>query len=353
MANFETADLSLHQAKITQAAQSGELRFRDPAVMRVLRRSTELMIPSHNAIKNAGKRTDTEINYVKRTKRALGTGGEIHNHTGAKGDSAIIIPAWNKYDDKFTYSIKQANDSLYSLDEQVTSELFNLLVNFSEGYEDIAVAFLHNNRSGVNAYNRQGAFNATNDVFEITEDLTSITSTGYRAMQIAKSAMGANNWDEMNNVILCDSVAFDKFETMAAQGAANKTNLSFQFGGNEYVKSYQLDALAVALGYASGYWLMMNQGTYAALDWIPEQNRNGVSTKVNQYGTLIHPETGLLLATHQYEERADTTASNGDVQDVKIEVQAFNYLSLNLAPLSTVNETPVQAFGFVAPVIAE
>ena len=347
MANFLTANLVKYQAKITQMFQAGELRFRNPAVFNFMRRSTEIMIPSHNDIKNAAKRTTGEINYFNRTSRSLGTGGEIYNHTGAKGDSSVLVPAWSAKDDKFYYSLKQANESVFSLDDQVMSEMINMNINFAEGLESFAASYLHTNRSGVNTATRQGTFNAINDVFEITENDTNIKSTGFRAIQISKSTMEVNKWTGTPFTFICDTLAFDKFEALAAQGAGNSDNLQFQYSGVEFIKSVEMDALAVALGYTDGYWIAAPTGMISMLDWIPVQNRQGIITKVNKYGTIIHPTTGLLLGTHEYEARADESGNNSENQDVKFENQTFIYLSPNHAPLTTSDETPLQAFAFV------
>lgn len=348
MANWTAADLVKYQARITQQMQAGELRFRDPAVFNVFRRNTELMLPSHNEIKNAAKRTTGEVNYVARQSRALGTGGEIYNHSGVKGDSAILVPSWTPYDDKFAYSIKQANSSLYSLDEEIMAEMRNLNINFVEGMESAAATYVHSNRSGVNAYARQGTFNPTNDVFEITEDVTNERGTGYRAIQIAKSAMDVNKWSGPMTAF-CDTVMFDKMQFLAAQGSSNDTNTAFQYSDVEFVKSPELDALAVALTYTDGYMVMAPQGVLSVLDWIPMQNRQGVVTKENIYGTLTHPNLGIQLGTHSYEQRADETPNGGENQDVRTEVQMFSYISFNHAPLTAADETPLQAFAFVAP----
>jgi hypothetical protein len=348
MANWTAADLVKYQAKITQQMQAGELRFRDPAVFNVFRRNTELMLPSHNEIKNAAKRTTGEVNYVGRKSRSLGTGGEIYNHSGTKGESAVLVPSWTAYDDKFAYSLKQANSSLYSLDEEIMAEMTNLNLNFIEGLESAGASFVHNNRSGVNVYGRQGTFNATNDVFEITEDVTNERGTGYRAIQIAKSAMDVNKWSGPMTAF-CDTVMYDKMQYLAAQGSQNANNTAFQYSDVEFVKSPELDALAVALTYTDGYMVMAPQGTLSVLDWIPVQNRQGVVTQQNVYGSLIHPTLGIALATHSYEQRADESSLGGENQDVRTEVQMFSYLSFNHAPLTTAEETPLQAFGFVAP----
>jgi hypothetical protein len=352
MAKFESANLVKYQAKITQMFQAGELRFRDPAVFNFMRRSTELMIPSHNEIKNAAKRDTGEVNYFARTSRSLGTGGETYNHTGAKGDSNILVPSWSALDDKFYYSLKQANGSVWSLDDEIMSEMTNVFINLAEGFESTAATYIHNNRSGVNVYNRQGTFNGTNDVFEIPADTTNILSTGYRAVQIMKSAMDANKYRGMALTAICDTVMYDKLEALANQGSGNQNNLSFQYSGVEFIKSVEMDALATALGYTDGYCVIVPMGMVSTLDWIPVQNRQGIVTSVNKYGTIIDPNTGLSLATHSYEARANESANNSENQDVKVENQIFTYLSFNHAPLTTADETPLQAFAFVPSVVA-
>jgi len=352
MANFASANLVKYQAKITQMFQAGELRFRDPVVFNFMRRQTEIMIPSHTAIKNAAKRTTGEINFFNRTSRALGNGGEIYNHTGSKGDSSVLVPSWTAYDDKMYYSLKQANNSTFDLSDEIMAEMINLNANFAEGFEGVAATYLHTNRSGVNVYASQGSFNGANDVFEITEDDTNVKATGFRAIQITKSAMGANKWRGMSFTFVCDSVAFDKFETMANQGSGNQNNLAFQYSGVEFLKSFEMDALAITLGYTDGYWITIPEGTTALLDWIPQQYRQALVTSVNKYGSIIHPATGVVLGTHEYEARADESGNNAENQDVKVENQWFTYLAPEHAPLTTADETPLQAFAFVEPVIA-
>jgi len=346
MANFATAELTKYQAKITQMFQAGELRFRNPAVFNSIRRSTEIMIPSHNEIKNAAKRTTGEINFFDRSTRSLGTGGEIYNHTGAKGDSSVLVPSWTTYDDKFYYSLKQANGSAFSLDDEIMSEMTNVFANFAEGLESAAATYINANRSGVNTYTRQGSFNAANDVFEITVATSSVLDTGYRIVQIVKSTMEANKWKGGNLVAYCDTILYDKLEALAANGSGNSINSSFQFSGVEFIKSVELDALAVAVDatYVNGYCVVAQMGTLATLDWIPVQNRNGIVTSVNRYGTLIDPNTGLTLATHSYEARADLSAVSSENQDVKVENQIFTSISFNHAPLTTTDETPLLAF---------
>lgn len=346
MPNYLTANLTKYQAKLVMGMQAGELRVRTPEVFMSLRENTELMIPSHKEIKNAAKRTTGEVNFFARSSRALGTGGETHNHTGVRGDSAILVPSWTPYDDKFKYSAKQANGSVYGLDEEIMNEMVNVNNNFSEGLETVASDFIHANRSGVNVSTAEGTFNGTNDVFEITEDFSNLTSTGYRALQIMLSNMRINKWSGMVK-IYCDTVGFNKMQALANNGAGNSINTSFQFGNARFIHSPELDAKAAVLLYTKGYFIVEPEGNSAVLDWQPIQNRQGLVGPDGRYGMILHPTTGLPLATHEYTARADESGSNGDVQDLKTEVQIFTYLSLNSTPLTTTDETVFYAFALV------
>lgn len=340
MANYASANLTKAQTLLSQMFNAGEKAFRQPVVFNEFRKSAEIMIPSHNIVRTREDRP-VEVNYLKRTARSLGTGGRLHNHTGAKGDSGIITPSWQAYDDKFKYSLKQGDTNVYDLDMQIANELSNVIANFAEGLESAATTFLHTERSGVNAYDRQGKFNGSTDVFEI------LAAAESRAVQITKTMMDFNKFQGMGYVVFCDSVAYDKFESYANQGTGNSTNTSFQFSGVTFVKAFDLDALAVALGYTQGYWITAPVGTFAVLDWIPKQNREGIETKVNAYGSLLNPVDGLIYATHEYEERADDSDNNGYSQDVVKQVQVSVDLAFESAPLSVANKSVFKAGAIV------
>jgi len=346
MANYATANLIKAQAKILAQFNQGELRVRTPEVFNSLRKNTELMIPSHNEIKNAAKRTTSEINYFARSARALGTGGEVYNHTGVGGDSNIIIPSWSVLDDKFSYDIKQANGSVFALDEMIMNEMINLNNNFSEGLEAAAANFLFSNRSGVNISTSEGTFNGTNDAFEITEGFANLLDNGYRAAQIIKSNMKINKWSGMLTVY-ADTIGYNKMQALASNGAGNSINTSFQFGGINWIHSVELDAKAATLLYTKGFFIAEPDMTTSVLDWMPIQNRQGFTGPDNKYGSIVHPVTGLPLALHEYSARQDGTGVNSENQSVGTQVQAFAYLSFNTAPLTVANETPLQAFALV------
>jgi hypothetical protein len=342
MANFSTADWAKAQLKLTDKFQSNELRFRSPEVYKLYLKNTSFMFPNYMSVKTDPGRT-IEMNYFTRTSRALG-GAPSHNHTGAQGDSAVLTPTWTAYSDKFVSTLKEANNSIYSLEELHASKLENVIANFAEGMETVASDYTFANRSGVNAATANGTFNATDDVFHITA-----SSNEDQAIQITKVAMDANKYQGTPYDIVCDSVSWTLFLKQAAQGAQNATNLSFQFGGVNFILDPKMDANAAGLTtpISKGFWICVPQGSVGSLSWIPVQNRQGLDTKEQTYSNIINPITGEQHGIHSYAERVDGTSLGGQIQDEKVETEIFIYQALEHTPLSAAGETPLLAFGLV------
>lgn len=342
MANRTTANLVKAQAKLLGAFQEKELRYRYPVTYLAFKLSGAIMFPNYDELRKREDRV-VETNYKVRSSRALG-GARTHNHTGVKGDTSTLTPTWTSYKDVFNMSLKQADTSLYSADEQLAAEIQDVVANFAEGMETAATAYIFAGRSGVNVATAEGAFDAVDDVWEITE-----TTHGDRAIQITKSVMHANKYNNSNLVVFCDTISYNKFEKDAAQGVSNATNLSFQFNGVTFVHSVELGALGAGLvsAYAKGFWIVAEMGTFGVLPWIPVQNRRGVETKENKYSSLMNPIDGFSYAVHEYETRADDTANNGYAQDVVTQYEISIDQSFNKAPLTTANETVFHAFALV------
>ena len=343
MPNRTTANLIKAQVKLLGAFQSSELRYRTPATYLALKAMSALMFPNYEQLRVREDRT-IETNYAKKSTRALGTGGRTHDHTGTHGDTAVLTPTWVSYDDRFAMSLKQADNSLYNAQEQMNQELSDVIANFMEGYETIATAYLFNNRSGVNIATYNGAFDATDDVFEI------LAANETLAVQTTEIALDANKYPK-GATVFCDSIAYGKFLFQKNQGGANSTNLAYQFemNGLTFVHSIGLGALGAGLvsAYSKGFWIVVPNGTVASLPWIPKQNRLGVVTKENEYTNILNPIDGENYAVHSYETRVDGSATNGYTQDVMTEYQFSQDVSFAKAPLTTATETPILAFAIV------
>jgi len=342
MANYSPSNLVKAQARLQMMFQNNELRFRTPATFLEFLRNNSIMVPDYAQLRTREDRT-VETYYKTRSARALAT-GRAHNHTGTKGDTAILTPAWTTYSDPFSISLKQGDNNIYTFDEMFNNEMENSVINFVEGMETNAVAHIFNNRSGVNVDSSgEGTFNAVQDAYEITE-----TVNGDRAIQIAKSVMKENKYGG-NVVIFCDTIAFNKFEKQANQGGGNSENLSFQFSGVRFVHSVELGALAAGLAspYVKGFWVAVPEGSIAALPWIPKQNRLGEDTKEQIYSSIINPIDGQTYAFHTYSERSDQSGANGQTQDELQQVEISCDFALTDAPLTTAKETVLQAFALV------
>lgn len=344
MANYTTANLVKAQIWLNGEFQSAEKRFRTPAVFQLFN-STDArkLFPMYESLKTAVNRV-IEANYFKRSAGSLATSGITHNHTGGQGDSGTLTPSWTPYSVTWSMTLKQANASTKTWQELFNDNLLNKIADFAEGLDDVSSAYLFNNRTGVNTAAVKGTFDATNDVYEITQ-----STFGNEAMSITRVVMDINKYQGGVYDVVCDSTAYTTFQLQAAQGAANSTNLSFQFMSVTFIHDPALTARAVVVdaGYTKGFWLAVPRGTVCVLPWIPTQNRQGVETKENKYGTILNPVDGLQYGTHEYSERADGTAVNGQTQDVITQYQLFNFLAFEKAPLSTATATTIFAFALV------
>lgn len=341
MANYTTANLVKAQVKLQGAFKNQDTRFRDPAVWKLFLSSGESFFPDYKALRTREDRV-LEANYFKRSSRSLGT-ARTHNHTGSTGDSGTLTPTWVTRSDVFSQSLKQADASIYTAEEEIANEMMNTIANFMEGLDNLASATVFNNRSGVNIAAVEGTFDATNDVFEITD-----STNGNRAIQITRMVMDINKYKGVYDIV-CDSIAFNKFQMTAAQGVSNATNYSFQFNGVTFIHDPYLYARATTLDatYVKGFWQAIPRGTIGALTWIPKQNRQGVNTTVNMYGSIFNPFDGQQYAMHSYETRADGSSANGYTQDVVTQFQVSLDTALEHAPLSVATETTIQAFALI------
>lgn len=342
MSNYGTAALVKAQAQLIGNFTKPEKRFRIPEVHNLFIRNTNIMIPGYMELRTREDRT-VETNYFLRTSRALGS-ARSHNHTGAQGDSGVLTPSWTTYTDKFVSTLKEADNKIYSGEQMFIDKLENTIANFANGLDAAASAVLFAARTGVNVATAEGTFDATDDVFKITE-----STNGNRAVQITKMVMDINQYQNTNYTIVCDSIAFNKFQFDAAQGAANSTNSSFQFGGVSFIHDPALTAAAAGLvgAYAKGFWIAVPEGTLAGLPWIPVQNRMGKVTTVNTYGSLMNPVDSLQYAVHTYETRADGTSVGGYTQDVTVETEISLDMAYEVSPLSTATASAQFAFALV------
>lgn len=343
MAYYTLANLVKAQIRLTGEFAANDTRYRTPAVFQFILGSSKNFFPRIEELRTSEKRT-TEANYFKRTAQTLVTTGRTHNHTGGAGDSGILTLSWTTYSTTFSTTLKQADSSTFSFQEQFNNEVRQKVIDFADGFDAVSSTFLFNNRSGVNTAAVKGAFNSTDDVYRITD-----STFGQDAVMITKVVMDVNKYQKMPMAIVCDSYAYTTFLRQAAQGASNATNQSFQFLNVSFIHDASLTTKATTLNaiYNKGFWLAVPEDHVAVVDWIPRQNRNPIETSVNMYSNLRNPVDGLLYAAHSYETRADGTSANGEKQDVVTQMELSIDLAFSVAPSSVTDETPILAFALI------
>ena len=344
MANYTLANLVKAQIKLQGEFAENDQRYRIPAVFQLFLNGAEQFFPSYKALKTSDTRS-VESNYFTRTAQALLTTGRAHNHTGTGGDSGTLALSWQTYSTTFSMTLKQADTSIFNWQEEFNNEIRNKVIDFANGLDTIAGTYLFSNRSGASdgAVASKVTFNGTNDVYVVAGAYKDEVGT------LIKLVADINKYQGQQIDVVCDSLMYSNILKLANQGAGNATNTTFQFAGTTFIHDPQMGARAVALDstYVEGFAIGVPVGHIACADWIPVQNRSGVETKEQTYGSLSNPVDGLQYAIHSYSERADGTSVNGQKQDELTQTEVSIDLSFNIAPSSVTNETPLMAFAIV------
>lgn len=337
MANYTGGDSVVTQRFLNAQFAEPEKRFDQAVVFNMFKASNGLFELKFD--RNREDTPPTEAHYMKSRVRPLGTGGRVRNHTGTQGDEDSLTPTWVTRDVTWSETIKMADNKMWSAQDIMNNEVLDAFISFEEGKETLAVDHLYNNRSQVNIATLEGAFDAVNFFFDITE-----ATNGDRKMQITKTVMSKNKYGKFPLVMFCDTISFNKFQFDANQGTGNDTNLSFQYQGVTYIHSEQLDAKAALQSITKGFWCAVPFGTFGVADWIPMQNVQGADYgSQGKYGTMIGPD-GSAFAHHSYFTSVDGTATGGYTQDVRIEHEISIDWAFENAPLSVTNETTIQFF---------
>jgi hypothetical protein len=342
MANLTATNLKTAQAKLTGKFASNEMRLISANTYKSIIQNTNIMVPNYMDLRKNESRT-LEASLLTRTKRTV-TAARSASHTGTRGDSAVFTPQWTTSAVAFSDSLKMYGNNTVARQEALNNSLENAYLDIIEGLEDSAQDFIFDERTGVDvSTGGGGTFDATDDVYNFANaDVDTV-------IQKTKTVMEENGY-KGRMTIYADSIAYDLFEYQAFQGSGNATNLSFQKDGIEFVRSIGLASKFTPLvgTYATGVWIAVPEGSAGALPWVPAENRAGVETRLQSYGTGISPYDGVSYATHMYEVAEDNAASNGEVQDETVQYEVSIDMSFFGSPITVTDETAFFAFSLQA-----
>lgn len=321
MANFDVSNVLTAQQILNDQYASPELRMKPAPAFELLTRNQSFIL-GLEALKTRDDRP-TELHYIKRTKRASGT-GRTHNHTGTIDDTNKVTPTWTTKSDVFSISLKLLNKNLFDFNMVLANKFAQACMNILEDKETEAIAYLRAQRATQQPSIKGGSFNSTNDSVEIVAD----KATTY--FQRLRSIMRQNYFGDRIDVIV-DSNMNLAAEFLAAQGSGNSANTAFQFPGLNIVESVELNDD----NYPNGIGIAFPTGMANVMNWIPKENRQGhgdYNSYVGGFGSINF--MGHQFAVHGYSSRANTSSNNGDTQDVQMEFEVSMDSSFNNSPLS-------------------
>ena len=341
MANFSASNLVKAQSILNQNFNNPELRLQPAPILALGRRNNDIMMPSHSMLRTREDRP-IEAYIIKRNKRTTTGSKRTFDHQGVLGDSLPVEILFTPFVDKFRFSLKWLDNNMYDPDVVLANQFSQCFQNIRNDIETFLKDFLFTEKTKVNEATRNGEWNATNNAFEI-----STSPDRGLFFEDAKSMMRQNYYAGMYDVIT-DAKLYRDAAFYSNQGSANATNLQFQFSGMNILESTTL----FDSEYPTGVALFLPNSSFGVLDWIPRQNRQGhgdYNSYVGGYGTMTDPSSGLTMAVHGYSARANTSAANGNEQDVVIEFEVSVDISPNLAPISNTDETVVFEVAQVSP----
>lgn len=338
MANYAASVLAEAKLILNDRFSAPEKRLKNAGVIGSFMKNTDLAIPNVGDLRTSVNRAEKAY-FQNRMKRANG-GARSHNHTGSVGDSTEVALSWATYSDKATTSLKRADNNIFADAQILANELENMFKNIYEAADAAALSYLATNKTTVNAATKNGVFDATNDAFEIA------TANIARFIQYGKSMLRQNFYKGGADLIL-DPVLYLEAEHYLQQSAGNSTNTAYQRAAVDLFEAITLSDA----NYADGAGYFIPEGTIGVVDWIPRQNREGkgdFESVLGGYSSIVDPFTGKSFAIHGYSQRADTSGSGGDTQDVVTEWEISVDLSFNKAPLTAAGETPIFEVGMIA-----
>ena len=338
MANLTDTNLLSAIALVTEKYQSSEWRMPDTAAL-----STAYIGEKTNpSLSEMRKREDRATYYdFPIRKEDEGETDRTALHTGGRTDSTRTQLTWESFVDTFSISMKQLDNNTISFEDAFAKGIKNCVINNLKKADIWFIAQLIADKTQINVGGIRGTWNSTDYNMILTAD-----QKDYWKEQI-EANMGNNEY-MTELLIIADSLAHADMTRSLNQGAGNSVNLGYQFGGGEIVKTSR----QILSGY-DGSAIAFPMEQVGIFQWIPKQNRKSLSlekatsSEVGDFGQIQVPiaddkgnvKYTIDAAMSMYANRADTSGSNGNEQDVLYQIEVSWDMAYMSAPLSTIRAT--------------
>ncbi|MBK7885478.1 MAG: hypothetical protein IPJ81_18060 [Chitinophagaceae bacterium] len=277
------------------------------------------------------------------------TTAKAFNHTGTDGDSGKVELTYVSHVETMSLPRKIAQNNVIEYQGMFNNLLEMKWKNLRKRHDDSALAFIIANRLQLSkaiidpqiASANPGIWNEVNFALEIDANKAALFA------QKIKSFMAARLYAGGNYDVIADLQMTDAFEFAKQQGAANSSNMAFQFAGLNIASTQD----QISANYGNGSVLIMPEKYFAALPWNDNLNKIGVNSGENEVGSLglaADPfGSGAIADVSMYTKRADTSANvtGGSTQDIVDYWELTLTIAYALPPLSTVGESVVALVG--------
>jgi hypothetical protein len=352
MANFTASNLVAAQTTLAEQFIKPDMREKVLPTVALGVKNKNILV---KGVEELRTREDRAV-YGYMMKRQVRTPASQRSatHTGPSGDSIQQPFTWVTYADSFQISLKEMDNNIFTFNQAMAQNIKNCILNIHSQIESDNIAALLAAKNQIvkttNPVPGKATWNGTNFVHEISQSLY-----GKQFTQIAKSVMMANYYNSGVFDAIFDLSTYTDANFWMSQGSGNAVNTAFQFTGMEIAPSVELSDS----NYPNGVALVMEPGTFANIQWIPKQNREGYgdyNSYLGGYGSIVDPITnpggiysgGLVFAVHGYALRQDTSATNGVAQDNMMQFEISIDNAFAISPFSTANESVVYEFGYTA-----
>lgn len=338
MANLTPTNLLSAIARVSEAYNSAEFRMPDTAALA----TAYIGEKTNPSLAEMRKREDRATYYDFPIRKADGGASDrAALHTFGRTDSLRTQLTWESFVDGFSISMKQLDNNTISFEEAFAKGVRSCVMNNMKKADDWFIAQLLADKTQINVGGVRGTWDPVNYDMKLDNN-----QQDYWKEQI-EANMG-NNEHNGELMIIADALAHIDMTRSLNQGSGNSVNLGYQFGGGMITKTSKtllsgFDGSAIAFP-------MDHAGVF---QWIPKQNRKpldetkAISSEVGDFGSMQIPildDKGNVAYTidaamSMYAKRTDTSASNGNAQDVLYQVEISWDMAYLSAPLSSFRAT--------------
>ncbi len=345
MADYVSSALLGFQSRIQKPFNAAELRELQNPILRQGMTYADFIIGDVGKIKESDKRT-VYTYFLKKMAADNGT-ARATAPTGTQGDSGQVTLSWVTFSEKLGINMQVGADNMFTTTVLMDHQIAEKQRILRERVGTYIVQTLHSNRTQTaptTTAARNMTWNGVNFAFE--NDANQLDLFYENASSIMDQNKYYGRFDVIADPVIFKRARYDRF-----QGAGNAQNLAYQFSryNPDGIMLHSTLGNEVATDYAAGCGIVLPEASYAVIPWIPLINRKGYGDYESfngGYGT-VPDATGLpySYAVRGWQQKADTSALGGVVQDIHADLELSIDIAVQVAPMSVSGETPIYEFG--------